>query len=271
MKLAISNIAWQIEEEEVIADLMRNYGICGVEVAPTKKWPKPLETPDKEILQYRKFWEKRDIQIVAMQALLYGRQDLTIFQNNEARNKTFEYLKGIIKLGAKLGVKVLVFGSPQNRKVNSLSETEIEEIAIPFFRNVGNEAVEHKIVFCVEPNPVSYGCDFINTSSQGLALVRKVNSSGFGLHIDAGSLTLNNEPLEVSIRNCADNICHFHASEPNLGPLGNGTSDHVLIASILSKVNYKNWVSVEMRHNPDMESKIEIERVINFLKRTYKE
>jgi len=39
MKLAVSNIAWPREQDAAVADLLREHGVRGIEVAPTKVWP----------------------------------------------------------------------------------------------------------------------------------------------------------------------------------------------------------------------------------------
>ena len=36
MKLSVSNIAWNIEEEQEIFDILLSNGVTGIEVAPTK-------------------------------------------------------------------------------------------------------------------------------------------------------------------------------------------------------------------------------------------
>jgi sugar phosphate isomerase/epimerase len=58
-------------------------------------------------------------------------------------------------------------------------------------------------------------------------------------------------------------------SEPYLGPVGNGGVDHRLIADTLQALEYTNWASVEMRHNPDVETLEEIHRVLVFLSAIY--
>src|SRR5439155_21536237 len=123
--------------------------------------------------------------------------NLTIFENSKKRKETFEHLTGMIRLGGQFGAKVLVFGSPKNRNVRDLPIAEIESIAVPFFHGLGQIAIENNLTFCIEPNPTEYGCDFFTTSMQGFDLVRKVNSKGFGLHLDAAGMTLSQEPKEV--------------------------------------------------------------------------
>ncbi|HEY9874329.1 MAG TPA: sugar phosphate isomerase/epimerase family protein [Candidatus Obscuribacterales bacterium] len=247
MKIAISNIAWQISEEESVAKVMQQLNIKGVEIAPTKIWNNPLSAKDSDIYDYRAFWKSRGIQIVAMQSLLFGRPDLTIFQDSENRKETFEYLLGMVELGSKLGVKNLVFGSPKNRRVENLGQKEAEEIATSFFYNIGQVAHKNGVMFCIEPNPSVYGCDFITTSKQALDLVEQVNSDGFGLHLDAAGMTLSEEDIDIAIKLSCKKLCHFHISEPQLEIVGTGIVNHSLFAKELDNQKYEGWASIEMK------------------------
>ena len=270
MNLSMSNIAWASEEEPMAATILGESGISRVEVAPTKIWEEPLRASDDDIAHYRNFWSEKGISIVALQALLFGRPDLTIFESAETRAETLDYLCGIARLGSKLGARVLVFGSPKNRRVNGLLSQEVDDIAVSFFGAAGDAARQEGVILCIEPNPREYGCDFVTTSTEGLELVRKVDSAGFGLHLDAAAMTLSGESLELAVTSAAGSICHFHASEPNLGPLGKGGVDHETLASVLNRIEYSNCVSVEMRHDPDVETAAELRRVLIYLKETYK-
>lgn len=252
MKIAISNIAWQIKEEDSIAKIMQNLGIKGVEIAPTKMWDSPLLATNAQIQSYKNFWQSRGIEIVAMQALLYGRQDLTIFENTQKRKETFDFLSGMIELGSKLDAHVLVFGSPKNRQIGNLELKEAEDIAQSFFYDLGEVAAKHDIMFCIEPNPTIYNCNFITNSQQGLELVTKTNSKGFGLHLDAAGMTLSQESIKSALQQSIDQLCHFHISEPYLGQVGDGQVDHQIFANTLTNLNYEGWVSIEMKaQSPD--------------------
>lgn len=247
MKIAISNIAWHPHEEEAIADLMQQFGISGVEIAPTKICASPLEATPSELSEYRLFWRDRGIQIVALQALLYGRPDLTIFESTEQRQETIAYLGKIVELASQLGAGVLVFGSPKNRAVGNLNPQEIAEISLDFFSQVGEIADRHGVKFCIEPNPPHYHCDFINTSDEGLALVKSVARPGFGLHLDAAGMTLSEENIESAIARSISQVCHFHISEPDLAPIGTGGVEHLRFANALRQENYSGWSSIEMK------------------------
>lgn len=262
MKLAISNIAWSLDEDEEICRLLKQYDVSGVEIAPTKIWSKPLEASDEEIAAYARFWQSRGIKVSSMQALLFGRSDLTIFGTPAKRKETLEYLKGIIRLGGRLGAEALVFGSPKNRLIGNLDHGQALEIAVDFFREIGRTAMDHDTTFCIEPNPVVYGCDFITTSAAGRELVAKVDQAGFGLHLDAAGMTMSREDLESELERSIPGLRHFHISEPHLQAIGTGDVDHSLFARTLSKHGYKRWYAVEMRAIGPTENKARVEKAL---------
>ena len=87
MRLAVSNIAWPREQDAAVADVLAGLGVSGIEVAPTKIWPKPLEATDADVAAARRFWADRGIEIVAAQALLFGRPGLPLFESAETRQR----------------------------------------------------------------------------------------------------------------------------------------------------------------------------------------
>jgi D-psicose/D-tagatose/L-ribulose 3-epimerase len=271
MKISISNIAWDLPEEEAVASLLQQKSIGGVEIAPTKIWPSPLEADSKGIAVYRRWWEDRGIPIVAFQALLFGHPELTIFESKEMREKTFHYLSGIIRLATSLGSKVLVFGSPKNRLIGDQEKHQVMETAVDFFRRLGEVALKGKTLFCIEPNAAEYGCDFIRTAREGLDLVKRVGHPGFGLHLDAGIMTLNKEPYEQVLEECLDSMAHFHISEPQLALIGEGSTEHLRIGSHLEKIGYQGWVSIEMRNGLKPSNLDSIRQALDFVISRYGE
>ena len=247
MKLTISNIAWNPDEDEAVAGLLQRYGVNGVEIAPTKLWPQPLQASKEEVKAYARFWRQRGLQVSSMQALLYGRPDLTIFESAAKRAETLDYLTGIMRIARWLGARVLVFGSPKNRLVGDLDADTIQAIAVDFFYEAGKAAQAHDTLFCIEPNPVDYGCDFVTDSHQGRSLVAQVDHPGFGLHLDAAAMTLSGEDIENALTAALPGLRHYHISEPNLAPIGTGAVEHARFAKTLQTGGYQGWFSIEMR------------------------
>ncbi len=247
MKLAISNIAWEPAENAEIVAILEEIGIRGVELAPTLLFDRPAEAGDAAIAEERRYWNDRGIAIVALQALLFGRPELQLFGTSQERAAMADYLKKIIELGGKLGAGVLVFGSPKNRIRGELGWEAALEIAAGFFGDLAATAVDCGTCLCIEPNAREYGCDFVLNLEQALDLVNRVGHPGFGLHVDAGVLTLNGETDIARLQGAAPHMRHFHISEPFLGRITDGCTDHVAMGKRLKAVDYPGWRSIEMR------------------------
>ncbi len=251
VKVAVSTIAWAAVDDQRVAALIHASNGHGVEVAPTREWERPLEASEDEVADYRQLWEREHLSIAALQALFYGRPDLQLFRDDDTLARTLAYLCGIIRLGAMLGAGSLVFGSPKNRLTHGRDADSVQAIATEFFREAGEVAARHGTVVCVEANPVEYGGDFVTTVAEARQLVDRVRHPGFGLHLDIGGMILSGEDIPDVIRECGDQIRHFHVSEPFLAPVHSGDTDHETIAEALRDVGYDGWVSIEMRPDPE--------------------
>ena len=267
MKLAISNIAWDTSIEKEIASILKDLNVKGVEVAPTKINSNPKELTDRDIIKYREFWEGYGIKVVAMQALLFGRPELKIFENDLKRKDTFEYLKWIIRIGGLLDARVLVFGSPKNRDIGRLKREEAENIAVTFFQGIGDYSLKYNLKTCIEANPPEYGCNFITDTKEAFDLVQKVNNKGFGLHIDLGGMLLSGEDFKV-LHNYRGKIEHVHISQPYLESLnGKNVAVYEKLVDTLEQNNYDHWISIEMKNSSNSQNDIKnVTKSITLLK-----
>lgn len=247
MKVSISNIAWKNEEEAAVSTLMREKGLVGVDVAYTKFWAAPTDASDEALRTYRDFWANAGMNIIGMQSLIFGRPDLMLFGEPAVRDQMAAYLRDVMHLANVLGAGPLVFGSPKNRIKGELSEAEAMNLAAEFFASLAPVAAQENVILCIEPNPPQYGCDFIQTSAHGLELVKRINHPHVRLHLDAAIMTMTGEDVEPALESAADYLAHFHASEPQLGVVGEGTVDHARFAAALRRIGYTGWVAIEMR------------------------
>jgi sugar phosphate isomerase/epimerase len=246
-RLAVSSIAWEPDDDEAVAVLLKNAGFGGIELAPTTRWAAPLDATPTDVTAFRNWWESRGFKIVAMQSLLYGRDDLQLFGTEPQRQALLDYLGGIAALAASLGVPVLVFGSPKNRQRGELPIEEALDVAVEFFRRLGTMADTAGVRFAIEPNPPEYQCDFITTTAEAVSLVERVNRRGIGVQCDMGAITMVGDAPGPAIRNAGRHIAHFHASEPELAETGTGRSDHPAAARALAEIEYQGWISIEMK------------------------
>src|SRR5437868_858804 len=219
MKIAISNIAWPVQQDAAVARLLHQLGVRGIEVAPTKVWSSPCEVNDAEIQAYRRSWESWGISIIAAQALLFGRPELTLFENARTREATLAYLRGIIRVCGRLGAKVSVFGSPRNRRLGGRDRATVWQEAIDFFRRLAEVAKAEGTTVGIEANPPAYGADFVTRAAEALELVQAVHHPNFLLHLDTACMTLAEDDPGKLIPKAADVLAHVHASEPHLAPI----------------------------------------------------
>lgn len=240
MKLAISNIAWKLEETSMVYELMEEYGYTGLEIAPTKIIPEaPYDYLDRAI-RWRENLNK-EIVIPSIQSIWYGRKE-NIFGSDEERNKLKEYMKKAILFAEAIKCTNLVMGCPKNRNVPD--NVDSWAIAVPFFKELGEFAKEHNTVIGLEANPEIYGTNFINDTLSAVELIKSVDSTGFRLNLDLGTIIQNKENM-IGINEYADYISHVHISEPGLEEIKE-RKIHVELRRLLEKADYVGYVSVEM-------------------------
>ncbi len=269
MKIAISNIAWEPEENDRVAEMMCSRNIGGVELAPTKNWPDLTQAADSDVAACRSWWASRGIRVVALQSLLFGRADLNVFGTHDTRRRMLAYLKRAMRIAALLGAKVLVFGSPKNRRVGDMEPRQAMDIAVEFFSCLAELAQVAGVCVALEPNPEAYGCDFVRTSQEALDLVKRVGNPAFRVHLDTAILSMNGEPFEQALNRCFEYLAHVHISEPMLGVVGEGYVDHAGMARALRTVGYSNWISIEMRSGWRGDNAVSVQRALDYAGSTY--
>ncbi len=269
MRLAISNVAWGREHDHAVAAAMAELGFAGVEIAPTAVWPDPPAVPLPELRDYARVWQAAGIEVVALQALLFGHGELLVFGSAAARAATLERLDGMMRVAAALGARVLVFGSPRNRHTRGLPPAAVHDIAREFFDAAGERATGHGVVLGIEPNPPAYGADFLTDTDAAARFVAELGNPGVRLHLDAGALSLNGERPAQAIAAARPTLCHFHASEPFLAPIGTGPADHAGCAAALREIGYGGWVSGEMRPPEAGDPLAGVVAALRFLAATY--
>ena len=257
MKLSISNIAWQNEDNEKIYALMQKYNFTGLEIAPTKIISeKPYENIEKARKWAEKLKEKYNFKIPSMQSIWYGRTE-KIFSTKEERQILIDYTKKAIDFASAISCKNLVFGCPKNRNIEKDSDYDI---SIEFFKELGDYAYTKNTCIGMEANPAIYNTNFINDTLSAIDLVKHVNSKGFLLNLDIGTVIENNESIDELAGN-VQLINHVHISEPYLA-LIEKRAMHKNLISILLAENYDKYISVEMKQQENI---LNIENILNYV------
>jgi len=269
MRLAISNIAWDIVEDDGVADLLRLHGIDAIDVAPGKYFPEPAKASDADISLVKEWWAMRGVEITGMQALLFGTIGLNVFGSQQSQEDLLTHLSAVCRIGSGLGATRVVFGSPKNRDRTGLSDEQAFAVAVPFFRQLGDIAHSNGVTICLEPNPTCYGANFMTTSAETAAVVRAIDHPAIRMQLDTGALAINGEDPQQVLNECADLIGHVHASEPDLLPLGDGGTDHGQMALALKHYLPGHVVSIEMVATKDESHLHSIERALGVALKSY--
>ena len=190
MKLSISNIAWAADKDLYVYQIMQKYGFYGLEIAPTRIFPEnPYDRLTEAKAWSRSLYESFGIKISSMQSIWYGRQE-KLFGSESERKTLSDYTKKAIDFAAVIGCKNLVFGCPRNR---NMPKGVSSDVVVPFFKELGDYAYINGVHIGMEPNPSIYNTNYINTTEEALILVHTVDSKGFLLNLDLGTMIENNE------------------------------------------------------------------------------
>ena len=104
----------------------------------------------------------------------------------------------------------------------------------------------------MEANPTIYNTNYVNTTKEALDLIKRVDSKGFLLNLDIGTMIQNEEDIDMLVGNVPV-INHVHISEPGL-KLMEKRELHQKLADILQKENYQNFVSIEVGKQEDIQA-----------------
>ena len=120
----------------------------------------------------------------------------------------------------------------------------IDQVSFEFFHSLGDYAFKHETCIGMEANPTIYNTNFVNTTSEALALIKSIDSKGFKLNLDLGTMVYNQEEVSV-LENNVNLINHVHISEPKLVAI-QPRQLHQDLLYLLKRENYQGYISIEM-------------------------
>ena len=259
MNLSISNIGWNSSDDASVYMLMKKFNYSGLEIAPTRIFPEaPYDQLEEAKAWSIKLKKQHGFSVSSMQSIWFGRQE-NIFGSAEERNRLLHYTKQAIDFAKVIECRNLVFGCPRNRY---MPEGVDSGTAIDFFRELGDYAAENGTVIGMEANPTIYNTNYINDTASALELVKQVNSKGFLLNLDVGTMIQNEEDVS-ELESNVYLINHVHISEPGLKPIAE-RGLHKKLLKLLQSEEYGGYISIEMEK---MEDVAILEQVMLYLKR----
>ncbi len=240
MRVRISNLAWDDATE--FYGVVKAAGVSYLELAPTKIWPKLEEATEKSCAEFLQSPALQGLTPVAFQALLFGCPHLQLFQEPE---ECLRRLELVMQVARRLGVAILVFGSPKNRLV----APEVSKNVLGILERVGTLAQRYGTLFCLEPNPPRYGGNWALGLADTVAVLRELNHPAVRLHADTGSMLANGE-APAELEDVFDCMVSCHISVPGLLPPAYATqTERDLLQDViplLRKAPHLDSVGLEM-------------------------
>lgn len=253
MRLAVSNIAWRLEEADAALDCLQALGVAGLEIAPGLTFPgepDPVRPSPSAVDAWTVGLERRGLTLASMQSLLFGRTEAALFGDDDGRRAFEAGLEAAIDLAARLDCPNLVLGSPAARRIpNGMDARTAEAIALEVIGRLGDRCSQVGSILSLEPNPAIYGTNFLNTWGETLAFVRTLDHPAVRLNLDIGALIVNGETEAVidSLPLAIDRIGHVHISEPGLAAAPADPAALSPLFAALQRQGHDGWVSIEMR------------------------
>jgi sugar phosphate isomerase/epimerase len=256
MRYAICNETFEGWSHERICESVARLGYRGLEIAPFTLAGRITEVTPERRRELRRTAEAHGLSLLGLHWLLARTTGLMLTSADESvRRATAEYLVELARCCADLGGNIMVFGSPAQRRVpTGATKAQATQWALDTFGRARKGIEAMGVTVCLEPlSPPD--ADFLNTAAEGVALLERLASPSFALHLDVKAMATDEAPAPELIRRHAGVMKHFHANDTNLRGPGTGQTDFVPIFQALKDVGYGGWSSVEVfDYKPDGET-----------------
>jgi sugar phosphate isomerase/epimerase len=236
MKLALSNFAWDFNENEPTFKELQNIGITHIEGVLTKisNWD---ELTSEKLIAFKNSMNKYGLSMDSIQSIFYNVNCHSLTD----RSSVLEHYTKLIECCKILGVKVMVLGSPSLRKNTNGWKEEMVSILSELDELLNNTGIQ----LSIEPNMKGYGGGYFYTVNE---IVNLIDSNGFKnikTMIDTHNVKLEDlDPLN-ELKTHINHINHIHISEPGLKPLSD-FNFHKEFSQLLRTLNYNGVVTYEV-------------------------
>jgi sugar phosphate isomerase/epimerase len=260
MKYAFCNEMFGQQPFDQVFATARSLGYTGVEFAPFTLL-EPVEpfdandVPSQRRAEVKQQAADAGLEVVGLHWLLAKTAGLHLTSSEApVRKATVDYLKTLAQLCADVGGKLMVLGSPQQRKLlPGVAYNQAEEYAADVLRAAMPACRDLDVTIALEPlSPKE--CDFLLTAKSAIKLCELVDSPHCKLHLDVKAMASEQPPFETIIHDSRDWLVHFHVNDPNLLGPGMGDVKYDKIMPALAEIGYHGWLSLEVfKYEPSPE------------------
>jgi sugar phosphate isomerase/epimerase len=229
-------------------EFARKVGYDGLEIAPFTLSDEPHLLPPGRRAELRRAAAAAGIAITGLHYLMLAPKGLSITSADAAqRARTIDVMRRLCDLAADLGGRVLVHGSPAQRRLESGKEAEGRKWGAECFAAVAGAARKAGVTYCIEPlaPPES---NFISTVAEAAEVVRAIGSPAVRTMIDcaaAGRAEAQSIPDLLRQWLPTGLISHIHLNDPNRRGPGEGELAFAPILRTLRDGGYAGIAAIE--------------------------
>ena len=180
--------------------------------------------------------------------------DRNLCADDEARRRAGrDYLRYCVEVAHALGARVvggplygnpLVFAARAPHPVDEALRQRREAWCVEGLREAAPIAATAGVQLGVEPLN-RFETDILNTTRQGVALMKLVDHDAVGLVLDTFHMNMEDDDIPGAIRAAGRHLIHFQANENHRGHLGSGHIDWTAVVRALGDVDYRGWITLE--------------------------
>ena len=231
-------------------------GYDGLEVAPFTLGDEPHRLPAADRATLRRTAEAHGLVIVGLHWLLVTPPGLSITSPDRAvRERTIDVMRRLVGLCADLGGRVLVHGSPAQRRLEPGDDPEAAFArARECFAAAAREAEQAGVTYCVEPLAPAE-TPFLNTLDEAARMVEAVGSPALRTMVDtsaAGQAEALPLPALLDRWLPTGLVAHVQLNDTNRRGPGEGRDRFAPVLLALARHGYRGAISVEpFDYRPD--------------------
>ena len=165
--------------------LAAEMGYAGLEIAPFTLADDPTRMTAKQIAEVRRIVADHGLRVTGLHWLLVAPDGLSITDPTpDMFRRTGDTLAALVDLCAELGGRVLVHGSPKQRRLGD-DPVRGRATALAHLAAAGARARQAALTYCIEPLSADES-NFINLVSEAAELVQEADEPGLHTMIDTG-------------------------------------------------------------------------------------
>jgi sugar phosphate isomerase/epimerase len=224
-------------------------GYDGLEIAPFTLGDEPHRLPASRIAEVRRAVSEAGLATVSLHWLLVRPVGLSITTADGAiRDRTLDVMRRLVALCAELGGKVLVHGSPAQRRLPDGPERDAARArGIEAFAIAGEAARDAGVLYCIEPLAPAETA-FLNRVEEAAVILQGIGNPHLRTMVDASAAgRAEVEPVADLLARWLPTglIAHVQVNDRNRRGPGQGEDRFAGVFRALQQGGYTSDVAIE--------------------------